>query len=135
MGREARQAMDKEQKRAAKAHFVAQIQAGQPWYVAAARAGLPISRSTAYRLLQVYASQGEAALQDGRHGHSSKLRGDARTFLQDYCRHAPWTPSSVIQTLLQARFGVNVSISQVNRVRAALGISNHPESRLQEKKR
>ena len=54
---------------------------------------------------------------------------------QDYCRHAPWTPSSVIQTLLQERFGVNVSISQVNRVRAALGISNHPESRLQEKKR
>jgi hypothetical protein len=72
MGRKARQAMDKEQKRAAKAHFVAQIQAGQPWYVAAARAGLPISRSTAYRLLQVYASQGEAALRDGRHGHSSK---------------------------------------------------------------
>lgn len=81
MGRKARQAMDKEQKRAAKAHFVAQIQAGQPWYVAAARAGLPINRSTAYRLLQVYASQGEAALQDGRHGHSSKLRGDARTDL------------------------------------------------------
>jgi hypothetical protein len=39
-----------------------------------------------------------------------------------------------MQTLLQERFGVSVSISQINRVRAALGISNHRKSQQQEKK-
>lgn len=126
--------MDKEQSREARARFIEQMRAGQPWQMAKASAGIPISRSTAYRLLQQVQKQGEVALQDGRHGHPVKLRGVARTFLEEYCRRAPCTPSSTIQALLQERFGANVSISQINRVRAALGISNHPESRLQEKK-
>jgi transposase len=134
MGRKARRTMEKEQKRTAKAHFIAQIQIGQPWQVAAERARLHISRSTAYRLLRLHSSQGEVALQDGRHGHPTKLRGSVRIFLEEYCRQAPCTPSSVMQTLLQERFGVSVSISQINRVRAALGISNHRKSQQQEKK-
>ena len=73
--------MDKEQRRAAKARLVAQMQAGRSWQAAAATAGVQISQSTAYRLLQVVRIRGEAALQDGRHGHPSKLRGEARTFL------------------------------------------------------
>lgn len=125
--------MGKEQARSARARVIEQMQAGQPWKMAKASAGIPISRSTAYCLLQQVQKRGEMALQDGRHGHPVKLRGVARTFLEDYCQRAPCTPSSAIQTLLQELFGVNVSISQINRVRAALGISNHPESRLQEK--
>src|SRR5258708_38257446 len=73
--------MDKEQHRAAKARLVAQMQAGRSWQAAAATAGMQISQSTAYRLLQVVRIRGEAALQDGRHGHPSKLHGEARTFL------------------------------------------------------
>jgi len=69
--------------------------------------------------------RGEEALKDGRHGHPGKLRGEARTFLEDACREAPRTPSSVIQALLRERLDVSVSISQINRVRAALGVSNH----------
>ena len=61
--------MDKEQHRAAKARLVAQMQAGRSWQAAAATAGMQISQSTAYRLLQVVRIRGEAALQDGRHGH------------------------------------------------------------------
>ncbi len=78
--------MDKEQHRAAKARLVAQMQAGRSWQAAAATAGMQISQSTAYRLLQVVRIRGEAALQDGRHG-------------------------------------------------AALGVSNHPKSQEQGKKR
>ena len=78
--------MDKEQSRAAKVRLVVQMQEGQPWQVAAATAGIQTSQSTAYRLLHVVRKQGEAALQDGRHGHPIKLRGAARTFLEDHCR-------------------------------------------------
>jgi len=74
-------------------------------------------------------------LRDGRHGHPSKLPGEARTFLADSCQEAPRTPSSVIQTLLHERFDVSMSISQINRVRVALGVSNRQESQQQGKKR
>ncbi len=134
MGRKAWRTMKKEQNRTAKAHFIAQAQVGHSWQIAAERAGLRISRSTAYRLLQRYSSRGEAALQDGRHGHPTKLRGPARAFLEEYCRQAPCTPSSVMQALLQERFSVNVSISQINRVRRQLGVSNHSKDQELEKK-
>ena len=127
--------MDKEQGHAAKIRLVTLMRQGQPWQVAAATAGVQTSQSTAYRLLQVYHSRGEVALQDGRHGHPSKLRGEARTFLADYRRGAPHTASSVIQTLLQERFDLSVSVSQINRIRAALGVSNSSHARQQEKKR
>jgi transposase len=127
--------MDKEQQRAAKVRLVAQMQAGQSWQVAAATAGVQTSQSTAYRLLQVVRKQGETALLDGRHGHPSKLRGEARTFLEDYCRKTPQTPSSTVQAALRERFNLSVSVSQINRVRAALGVSNHPQNQEQGKKR
>jgi len=73
-------------------------------------------------------------LQDGRHGHPIKLRGAARTFLEEQCRQAPSTPSSVIQTLLHERFDLSVSISQINRVRAARGVSNRRQNQEQGKK-
>jgi transposase len=127
--------MDKEQHRVAKAHLVAYMQQGQPWQAAAAAAGVQVSQSTAYRLCQAVREQGEAALSDRRHGHPIKLRGEARTFLETSCREAPSTPSSSIQAALQERFDLHVSISQINRLRAALGVSNHPKSQEQGKKR
>jgi transposase len=127
--------MDKEQSLEARVQLIARMQQGQSWIASAAITGMHLSQSTAYRLLQSYRLRGEAALRDGRHGHPSKLRGEARTFLADYCRQAPCTPSFVIQTLLQERFDVSVSISQINRVRAALGVSNHPKSPVPGKKR
>jgi transposase len=130
-----REEMDKGHYRSAKACLVARMQEGQSWQVAAATSGVQISQSTAYRLLQIVRIRGEAALQDGRHGYPSKLRGEARTFLEEYCREAPHTPSSAIQTLLQERFDLRVSISQINRVRTVLGISNHPKNQKQGKKR
>jgi hypothetical protein len=64
---------------------------------------------------------GEQALQEGRHGHPIKLRGEVRTFLEEVCRQDPHTPSHEIQTQLAQRFSLQVSVSQINRVRTTLG--------------
>lgn len=123
---------DQEPHRSTKIHLLTLMQDGYSYQAATDLAGVPVSQSTAYRLLQVVRKQGEAAFQDGRHGHPRKLRGPVRTFLEDQCRQAPSTPSSVIQRLLHECFDLRVSISQINRVRAALGMSNYQQK--QEKK-
>jgi transposase len=92
------------------------------------RAGLPISQSTAYRLRQRMRQGGEQALHEGRHGHPIKLRGEVRKFLEETCRQAPHTPSHEIQMQLAERFSLSISVSQINRVRATLGVSNPPQS-------
>ena len=127
--------MDQEQRRAAKAQLVAGMQAGYSWQTAAAEAGVRTSQSNAYRLWGAFRQRGEMALEDGRHGHPSKLRGEARTFLEERCRQEPQTLSSTIQAALRERFDLCVSISQINRVRAALGVSNHSQSQQPGKKR
>ena len=129
-----KQKMEKEQYHTAKAHLVAGMQEGQLWQRAAASAGLQISQSNAYRLWRAFRQRGQAALCDERHGHPSKLRGAARAFLEERCRQAPQTPSSIIQMELQEHFDLHVSISQINRVRAALGVSNHSKCPEPEKK-
>jgi transposase len=126
--------MDKEQLSYAKACLVSCMQEGQSWQSAAAVAGLQISQSNAYWLWRTFRRQGETALSDGRHGHPSKLRGDARAFLEEQCRQAPQTPSSTIQMKLRERFDLSVSVSQINRVRAALGRSLHRKRLEQGKK-
>jgi len=127
--------MDKEQRRVAKTQLVAGMQKGQSWQIAAAQAGVQTSRSNAYRLWLAVRQRGETVLSDGRHGHPIKLRGEARTFLEDSCRKTPQIPSSTVQTALRERLNLSVSISQINRVRAALGVSNSQQNQAQGKKR
>jgi transposase len=80
-------------------------------------------RTTAYRLLKRVEREGENALVERRHGHPVKLRGEVLTFLLDYCQsHAP-AASREVQRLVAERFGITVSVSQLNRVRAAHGLS------------
>lgn len=76
---------------------------------------VPVKRAMAYRLLRAVRTQGPIALQDRRQGHPWKLRGKVRAWLESSCRAAPHTPSSAVQTQLQERFDVHVSISQINR--------------------
>lgn len=117
--------MEKSQERhAAKVRFVAAIQRGLSKPEAIQEMGLPMSRSTVFRLRQRVHLMGGEAAQDGRHGHPSKLRGEVRTFLEETCRQGPHTPGHEIQTKLAERFSLQVSVSQINRVRATLGISN-----------
>jgi transposase len=112
----------------ARVQVVEAMEQGLPWHEAAKRAGLEISQSTAYRLRQRMRKAGEPALREGRHGHPIKLRGEARKFLEQTCRQAPSTPSHEIQTQLAQQFSLQVSVSQINRTRAALGVSNLPQS-------
>ena len=127
--------MEKNERQRARQHLVAAMLAGQSWQQIAQAEALPLKRAMAYRLVHAVRTRGDVALADGRHGHPSKLRGEARAFLEEQCRQAPATPSSTLQVKLQERFDLSVSISQINRVRAALGISNRPHNQEQGKKR
>jgi len=116
--------MEAEQRRVAKEQMVALMQAGHRWQEAAAQAGIPVSRSTAYRLLRQVRSRGKAAFEDGRHGHPAKLRTAERDWLETYCHTSPGTPSRVVQTALQERFDIQISIGYLNQVRARLGLGS-----------
>lgn len=117
-------AMQEDQRHAAKGRLIALMQAGHPWHEAAVMAEVHIGRSAAYQLLRNVRLRGDAALQDGRHGHPAKLRPPVREFLEITCREAPDTPSHVMQAALQERFGILVSLGHLNRVRAELGIGS-----------
>jgi transposase len=108
-----------------KAHLISLMQAGHPGPKAAAMAGLHISRSTVYRLLQAVQTRGDAAILDGRHGHPAKLREAVLQWLVTTCRANPQMSSREVQAALQEQFGIHVSIGHLNRVRAQLGIGNH----------
>lgn len=114
--------MDREARRAAKAQMIAQMQAGLSWQEAATRAGVQTSRTAAYRLLQRVRTEGAAALEDQRHGHPVKLREPVREWLAAFCRAAPQSTGRSVQAALCERFGLQVSVSQINRLRAALGV-------------
>ena len=126
---------EKDRRQVAREQLITAMLEGRSFQEASKGSPVPLKRAMAYRLLGAVRTQGESALQDGRHGHPVKLRGAARTFLEEQCRQAPSTPSSVIQTLLHERFDLSVSISQINRVRAALGVSNRRQNQEQGKKR
>ncbi len=118
-----------EQRQAARREIVRQVEQGASASVARACSAIPMHRTTVYRLLKRVQNEGESALTDGRHGHPVKLRGEALTFLKEYCQNDPSTSSSVVQRLLSDRFGLAISVSQLNRVRAALGLSRKPVPR------
>jgi transposase len=107
----------------ARVQVVEAMEQGLPWHEAAKQAGLQISQSTAYRLRQRMRQGGKQALQEGRHGHPAKVRGEVREFLEETCRQTPHTPSHKIQEQLAERFALSISVSQLNRVRAADGAS------------
>jgi len=114
--------MDREAQRAAKAQLVAQMQAGQSWHEAVTSVGLQTSRATAYRLLRRIRIEGTEVLNDQRHGHPTKLRQPVRDWLAAFCRAAPEATGRTVQTALFEQFGLQVSVSQINRLRAALGV-------------
>jgi len=118
--------MESEQRQTTKKQMMVLMQEGYPWQEAASRAGIDISRSTAYRWFQQFRTQGEAALHDGRHGHIAKMHQPIREWLEARCRQEPSLPSSSLQKELNAHFGVLVSITHLNRIRAAQGLERQP---------
>jgi transposase len=107
--------------------------AGHSWQEAVSLSQLHVSRATAYRLRQLARDeeQAERAFVDDRHGHPYKLTGPVQAWMSEFCTTHPQTPSSQVQRELQSRFGVVVSVGQINRIRAKLGVSNPWRGRVQ----
>src|SRR2546427_3968528 len=118
--------MDNEQRWKTKRQVIDLMQAGHSWQEAVTEVSVQISRSTAYRWFQQFRTQGEAALHDGRHGHIAKVHQPIREWLEARCRQEPSLPSSALQKELHAHFGVLVSITHLNRIRAAHGVERRP---------
>jgi transposase len=112
-----------EQRRVAKQEIVKTVRQGVSASVARERSGIPLHRTTVYRLLKRVQSNEERAFVDGRHGHAVKLRGEVLIDLSERCQASPDLPSSALQGALQECFSLTVSISQLNRVRASLGLT------------
>ncbi len=118
-----------QQRQAAKREIVRQMEQGAKASLARTHSPVPMHRTTVYRLLKRVQHEGEQAFADGRHGHPVKLRGEVLTFLKEHCQSNPFVSSSVVQHLLYERFGLSISVSQLNRVRVALGLSRKPVPR------
>jgi len=116
-------AVSPEQRQAAKRQMMEQIEQGASVQQARSHSAVPMHRATVYRLLKRVRAEGESAFTDGRHGHPIKLRGEVRTFLIEVCQATPSVSSPVVQQAMQKRFGLSISVSQLNRVRASLGLS------------
>lgn len=84
---------------------------------------VPLHRTTVYRLLKRVKREGEQALAERRHGHPTKLRGEVLTWVLDYCQNHVFAASREVQRLVAERFSLSVSVSQLNRIRAAHGLS------------
>ena len=127
--------MARHPRQAAREQLVTAMLEGRTFREVSTGSPVPLKRAMAYRLLHAVRINGESALQDGRHGHPIKLRGEARAFLEATCREAPCTTSPSLQAALRERFNLQVSVSQINRVRAVLGVSNSSKRSPREKKR
>jgi transposase len=112
--------------RTARLQVIGRMFAGQSWQTAVTQSQLNISRSTAYRLVKLARDEDKVAkaFLDDRHGHPYKLTEPVRVWLVEVCTKNPQVASSRVQAELQSRFGVAVSVSQINRVRAKLGVSH-----------
>ncbi|MBO0790401.1 MAG: helix-turn-helix domain-containing protein [Ktedonobacteraceae bacterium] len=112
-----------QQRQAARREMVSQMEHGMTASEARRRCPVPMHRTTVYRLLKRVQCEGEYAFVERRHGHPVKLRGEVLTCVLDYCQNHTSAASRKVQCLVAQRFGITVSVSQLNRVRAAHGLS------------
>jgi transposase len=119
--------------RSARLQLIGRMFAGQSWQTAVAESQLHMSRATAYRLVQQARNEDKATMPflDDRHGHPYKVTERVQVWINEVCRENRQLPSSRVQRELKSRFGVAVSVSQINRVRATLGVSNQWRARAQ----
>ncbi len=103
--------------------IVRDVEHGMTVTQARRRCSVSMHRSTAYRLLKRVEREGEDALVERRHGHPIKLRGEVLAFVLDYCQGRASAASCEVQRCISEQFGIAVSVSQLNRVRAAHGLS------------
>jgi putative transposase len=112
-----------EQRQAVRRGIVRHVEQGMTASDARRLCPVLMHRTTVYRLLKRVEREGEPALAERRHGHPVKLRGEVLAWMLDYCQSHPFVSSSAVQRLVAEHFGLSVSVSQLNRVRAAHGLS------------
>jgi transposase len=119
--------------RAARLQLIESMFAGHSWQSAAAQSQLNISRSTAYRLVQLARNEEKAGLAflDDRHGHAYKVTALVQEWLVNVCSQDPQIPSSRIQAELKTSFGIEVSVGHINRVRAHHGVTKQRRGQVQ----
>ncbi len=115
--------VSQEQRQVAKRQLIGQIEQGASVQQARSHSAIPMHRATVYRLLKRVRAEGETAYRDERHGHPIKVRGEVRAFLIEVCQATPSISSPVVQQAIQERFGLCISVSQLNRIRVSLGLS------------
>ncbi len=116
-------------RRSARQELVRQVEFGATASEARRRCPVPMHRTTVYRLLKRVGQEGEQACSERRHGHPVKLRGEVLTWLLDDCQSHTSVSSLELQHLIAERFNLSVSVSQLNRVRAAHGVRRVPPLR------
>ncbi len=112
-----------DQRQAARREMVLCVEQGATASDAQRLCPVSMHRTTVYRLLKRVEQEGEQAFAEQRHGHPTKLRGEILTWVLDYCQSHPSASSAQVQHLLVEHFALSVSVSQLNRVRAAHGLS------------
>ena len=119
--------------RTARLHLIESMFAGQSWRAAAAQSQLKISRSTAYRLVQLARDEEKAALAflDDRHGHPYKVTEPVQAWLVEVCTRDPQIPSSRIQAELKTSFGIKVSVGHINHMLAKHGVTKQRRGQAQ----
>src|SRR5437667_7174318 len=117
-----------EQRQRAKRLMMELIEQGTSVQQARSQSAVPMHRTTVYRLLKRVQTDGENAYTDGRHGHPVKVRGEVRTFLIESCQATLMPSSTQLQQAIEQRFSLRLTVSQLNRVRASLGLTYHRPS-------
>ena len=119
--------------RRARLRLIEYLCAGHSWQTAVAQSQSNVSRSTAYRLVNLARDKDhpERAFLDERHGHPYQVTGPLRAGMIEWCTQDPQVPSSRVQSELKSRFGATVSVSQIKRVRAEAGVSHQWRGRAQ----
>src|SRR5260370_12479382 len=75
----------------ARREIVRQVEQGVTASEALRHCPVPMHRTTVYRLIKRVQAEGEHAFIERRHGHPTKLRGDALPWLLDHCHSHPST--------------------------------------------
>ena len=99
------------------------VRSGKSYEEAKALVDVAVSDRSIYRWLAWHREQGDAGLQDKRHGVVWKVTDEMRAWLIEAIEARPALSARQLQEQVQETFGIKVSISHINQMRADAGLS------------
>jgi len=82
-----------------------------------------VSERSIYRWLEWHREHGDEGLKDNRHGVVWKMTDELRSWLIEAFEDNPKWSARQLQEQVQETFGIKVSISHINQMRADAGLS------------